>query len=205
MKKILIFTVAMMLVGQAACAQTQKKKQERQNRPERVQIRRAVVARPQAERVTNEMEGAHARMRLRMMELAIQEREMELEFRKKKLALQLEEMKLRNDAKKRTLKSKKDPKPGKAAVGKKGGKGKGGKAEEQYAARFAKTKEQINACMFMTVVLVVNILLAVWVYTDIRKRNAGSGMWIAIALLTGLVGVAVYALTRIGDTRTGEA
>ena len=53
--------------------------------------------------------------------------------------------------------------------------------------------------IFMLVMLVVNILLSVWVYQDIRKRNRGSGLWIAVALLTGLLGTAVYAIVRIGD------
>jgi hypothetical protein len=46
---------------------------------------------------------------------------------------------------------------------------------------------------------VVNVLLAIWVYQDIRKRNAGSGIWIAITLLTGFFGALVYAVVRLGD------
>jgi hypothetical protein len=53
--------------------------------------------------------------------------------------------------------------------------------------------------------LVVHILLAVWVYTDIRKLNRGSGIWIVIALLTGLLGTLVYAVVRLGDARTEES
>ncbi len=49
--------------------------------------------------------------------------------------------------------------------------------------------------------LVVHILVAIWVYTDIRKLNRGSGIWIVIALLTGLLGALVYAVVRIGDDR----
>ena len=47
--------------------------------------------------------------------------------------------------------------------------------------------------------LVVWLLLAVWVFQDIRKRNAGSGLWIVVTLLTGLLGAVLYALVRIGD------
>jgi len=47
---------------------------------------------------------------------------------------------------------------------------------------------------------VVHILAAVWVYQDIRKRNAGSGIWIVITILTGLLGVLVYAIVRLGET-----
>lgn len=47
--------------------------------------------------------------------------------------------------------------------------------------------------------VVIHILLAIWVYQDIRRRNAGSGIWIIITLLAGLCGAAVYALVRIGE------
>lgn len=46
---------------------------------------------------------------------------------------------------------------------------------------------------------IIHILLAVWVYQDLRKRNTGSGIWIVITLLAGLCGAAVYALVRIGE------
>jgi hypothetical protein len=54
-------------------------------------------------------------------------------------------------------------------------------------------------CGFMLVCLVVNILLAIWIYQDIRRRNTGSGVWIVLALLTGLLGTLVYAVVRLGD------
>jgi hypothetical protein len=56
--------------------------------------------------------------------------------------------------------------------------------------------------MFMMGVLgcaLIHILLAIWVYHDIRQRNMGSSIWIVIALLTGLFGTLVYAVVRIGD------
>ena len=46
---------------------------------------------------------------------------------------------------------------------------------------------------------VVHILLSVWVYEDIRRRNAGSGIWIVVTLLTGLPGALIYAVVRLGD------
>lgn len=62
-------------------------------------------------------------------------------------------------------------------------------------------KKAAGFCAFMFgIMLVVHILVAIWVYNDIRKRNSGSGIWIVIALLTGLFGTAVYALVRIGDS-----
>jgi hypothetical protein len=52
---------------------------------------------------------------------------------------------------------------------------------------------------------VVNILCAVWVYQDIRQRAAGSGIWIVIALLTGLLGTLVYAVVRLGESQKSPA
>ena len=54
--------------------------------------------------------------------------------------------------------------------------------------------------LLLLVIAVVNILCAVWVFQDIRQRACGSGIWIVIALLAGLLGTLVYAVVRIGDT-----
>jgi cation transport ATPase len=53
--------------------------------------------------------------------------------------------------------------------------------------------------VILVIILIVNILLAVWVYTDIRKLNTGSGIWIIVVLLTGLLGVIPYAIVRLGN------
>jgi hypothetical protein len=53
----------------------------------------------------------------------------------------------------------------------------------------------------LAVILIVHILAAVWVYQDIRQRGCGSGIWIVIALLTGLLGTLVYAVVRLGDEK----
>jgi hypothetical protein len=52
---------------------------------------------------------------------------------------------------------------------------------------------------------VVHILCAVWVYQDIRRRAGGSGIWIVIALLTGLLGTLVYAVVRLGENQKSQA
>ena len=57
----------------------------------------------------------------------------------------------------------------------------------------------------LLLVLVVHILCAVWVYQDIRRRAGGSGIWIVIALLTGLLGTLVYAVVRLGENRKSQA
>jgi hypothetical protein len=54
--------------------------------------------------------------------------------------------------------------------------------------------------LFFIICLLVNILTAVWVYQDIKIRHVGSGIWVVIALLTGLFGAFVYAIVRLGDT-----
>ena len=51
----------------------------------------------------------------------------------------------------------------------------------------------------LSVLIVVHVLLAVWVFTDIRKRGEGHGIFIVLALLAGLPAAILYALVRIGD------
>jgi hypothetical protein len=51
----------------------------------------------------------------------------------------------------------------------------------------------------LILILVVNILSGIWVYQDIQKRSHESGIWIVIALLTGLLGTLVYGVIRLGD------
>ncbi len=57
----------------------------------------------------------------------------------------------------------------------------------------------------LLLVLVVHILVAVWVYQDIRRRGCGSGIWIVIALFTGLLGTLVYAVVRLGESEKKTA
>ena len=49
---------------------------------------------------------------------------------------------------------------------------------------------------------VINILIAVWIYTDIRKRGEGPGIFIALALIAGIPTAIIYALVRIGDKKS---
>jgi len=58
--------------------------------------------------------------------------------------------------------------------------------------------------MLLIVCLVVRVLVAVWIYQDIRLRNAGSGLWIVLGLLGGLLAALVYAVVRLGDTDNGK-
>jgi hypothetical protein len=54
----------------------------------------------------------------------------------------------------------------------------------------------------LIVLAIVHVLLAIWVFTDIRKRGEGSGIFIVLALLIGVPGTALYLLARIGDRKT---
>ena len=56
----------------------------------------------------------------------------------------------------------------------------------------------------MAIIFIVHILTAIWVYQDIKKRSNISGIWIVIALLTGLLGTLVYAVVRLGETPQKE-
>ena len=47
--------------------------------------------------------------------------------------------------------------------------------------------------------IVCNILLAVWIFTDIRKRGEGSGIFVVLALMAGIPTAIIYSLVRIGD------
>ena len=47
--------------------------------------------------------------------------------------------------------------------------------------------------------------MAIWIYTDIRKRGEGSAIFIAMALVAGIPAALIYALTRLGDKKTSEA
>jgi len=42
---------------------------------------------------------------------------------------------------------------------------------------------------------------AIWIFTDIRKRGEGHGIFVALALLAGIPTAIIYALVRIGDKK----
>jgi hypothetical protein len=54
--------------------------------------------------------------------------------------------------------------------------------------------------IFMAIII-CHLLCGVWVYKDIKARNLGSGIWIALAFIAGLFGTLVYAVVRIGDSK----
>lgn len=58
--------------------------------------------------------------------------------------------------------------------------------------------------LMLLVGILCNILLSVWIFTDIRKRGEGSGIFIALALVAGIPAAIIYALVRIGDRKTSQ-
>ena len=53
----------------------------------------------------------------------------------------------------------------------------------------------------LLVLFACHILLAAWIYSDIRKLGQGHGIFIALALLAGFPAAILYALVRIGDKK----
>jgi hypothetical protein len=70
----------------------------------------------------------------------------------------------------------------------------------ENAERAAHHKDDMGPLLLICII--VNILTAIWVFQDIRNRGRGSGVWIVIALLTGLLGTLVYAVVRLGEKQT---
>ena len=52
------------------------------------------------------------------------------------------------------------------------------------------------------VAFVFNILVAIWIFADIRKRGEGPGIFVALALLAGIPTAIIYAIVRISDKKT---
>ena len=59
--------------------------------------------------------------------------------------------------------------------------------------------------LLLLIGFICNILMAIWIYTDIRKRGEGSAIFIAMALVAGIPAALIYALARLGDKKTSEA
>lgn len=111
-------------------------------------------------------------IQVRERQLDIEERESGLEFENAMRKLKMEERKLELDKKRQALERRERRQP---------------------------THREAGRGLFLAVCVIVNLLLAIWVYQDIRKRNAGSGIWIVVTLLAGVFGAIVYAIIRIGD------
>ena len=62
-----------------------------------------------------------------------------------------------------------------------------------------KIADMLGLCFLIAVVF--NILAAIWIFTDIRKRGEGPGIFVALALLAGIPTAIIYAIVRIGDKK----
>ena len=124
------------------------------------------------EEASEELMAAERQLDFRRVQLEQQETEAEFEFRQHVRELELEERRLELENQRAGL---------------------------EHSGRREHHKKK--CAPFFILCFVVHVLLAVWVYQDIRKRNSGSGIWIVVTLLTGLLGVLVYAVVRIGDNR----
>ena len=133
--------------------------------------------------VAQELEGpedVEFQMELREREMELQHREAEMDFERRMQELELEKHKIELEHMRR-------PK------------------EHPGQVKDNDDDDDDDLHPLLLLVLVVHILCAVWVYQDIRRRAGGSGIWIVIALLTGLLGTLVYAVVRIGESEKKKA
>ncbi len=128
---------------------------------------------PRAERADREDRGERR--------LTFERQRAELEFANEMRELQLEQKRLELDRARRALEAP-PPAPGPCKPGWDGPR-----------------CRMMHRAGFLLLCLVVHLLLATWVVGDLRRRNAGSGLWIPVTLLTGLFGALVYAVVRLGD------
>ena len=120
-----------------------------------------------------EHQDAEHQIHLRRAQMELEEHESELEFGREMREMELRERQIELDRRTKPLSRKPYP----------------------------KHHGKCPAAPLLLLCMVINILLTVWVYQDIKKRNTGSGIWIVVTLLAGLFGALVYALTRIGDNK----
>lgn len=52
--------------------------------------------------------------------------------------------------------------------------------------------------------LICNVLMAIWIFTDIRKRGEGPAIFIALALIAGIPAALIYSVVRIGDKKAAS-
>lgn len=138
----------------------------------------AVVFGSEDDEARERQEDFERQIHLRRMQLEMEEQEAELDFNRRMRELDLKERGLVLEHKYKALKLK-QPKHVKGNNGEK-------------------------LVPLMIICLVVHILLAIWVYQDIRRRNCGSGIWIVIVLLAGILGVLPYTIVRLGDSRENK-
>ena len=175
MKRYVLLTVLLaMLVSAPAFAQ--EPFEEGEATPEEAMEREIHMRNMQLELAEREARAEVGermeQMELKKQHMALQEHEAEMDFNNKMREIELQKHRL-------ALKNK-----------------------QQHRKHMEKAGHDDHEGMFplLAICFIVHVLVAVWVYQDIRRRNSGSGIWIVVALLTGLLGALVYAVVRIGDT-----
>lgn len=108
------------------------------------------------------------------IDLELRERQIDMERMEAELAFQRQMRELELEARRVEIDRMRDPAPGSTGGG----------------------------VALLLVCVAANILMAVWVYADNRRRDAGYGIWIAITVLVGFFGALVYAVIRLGDIAT---
>lgn len=126
----------------------------------------------EANEADEQLQAAGKQLELRRTQLELQESEANVNFRQQMQELELEERRIELEHQR----------------------------EKMGHTSHQKLRHKKCAVPFIMLCFVVHILAAVWVYQDIQKRKVGSGIWIVITLLAGLLGVLVYAIVRIGDS-----
>ena len=56
-------------------------------------------------------------------------------------------------------------------------------------------------CIVMLIALLTRILSPIWIYRDMRQRDAVSVLLVLFGILGGLFGLLVYAVVRLGDIK----
>jgi hypothetical protein len=72
--------------------------------------------------------------------------------------------------------------------------------QNPHAAKLVKGLGDALGLLFL-IGIICNILMTIWIFTDIRKRGEGSGIFVAMALVAGIPAAIIYALTRIGEKK----
>jgi hypothetical protein len=57
----------------------------------------------------------------------------------------------------------------------------------------------VKLCILVGIIF--NILLAMWIFSDIRRRGEGSGLFVVLALFAGVPAALIYSLVRLGDRK----
>ena len=54
----------------------------------------------------------------------------------------------------------------------------------------------LSVIIIITIIYVIAIALAVWVYNDAKKRDMNAVVWLLIVLLTSFIGCIIYLIVR---------